>query len=88
MLHSRPQHRRTRLYFPSPYLIQRPKDLAESLIGANPEGDESGDRGLKLGKLLPGQKCKMGWYKVPCSSFYYAPSSLDPILIDRGIKEP
>ena len=58
------------------------------LAGADPEGDERGDRGLKVGKLIPGQKCKMGWYKVPCSSFDYAPASLDPILLDRGVKEP
>ena len=39
----------------SPYLIERPKDLSESLAGADPEGDESRDRRLKLGKLIPGQ---------------------------------
>ena len=30
---------------------------------------------------------KMGWYKVPQSIFDYAPSVIDPILTDRGIKE-
>ena len=27
-------------------------------------------------------------YKVPCSPFDYAPSSLDPVLVDRHVKEP
>ena len=30
----------------------------------------------------------MGWYKVPRSSFDYAPAALDLILMDQGIKEP
>ena len=68
----------------SPYLVQRPNDLSESLTGTDPEGDKSGHCRLKLGKLILGQKYKMGWYKVPCLSFDYAPATLDPILVDRG----
>ena len=30
----------------SPYLVQRPNDFSESLAWADPEGKESGDRGL------------------------------------------
>ena len=49
--------------------------------------DESGDKPLKLGKFLPPQKTKMGWYKVPRSIFDYAPAILDPLLSDLGVKE-
>ena len=71
----------------SPYLVQRPSDLSEALAGADPESEEGGDWGLKVGKLLPGQKVQMGWYKVPRSSFDYAPATLDSVLVDRGVKE-
>ena len=54
----------------------------------DPEGEESSERVLKLGRLLPGQKYKMGWYKVPCMAYDYAPATVDTILMDRGIKEP
>ena len=30
----------------------------------------------------------MGWYKVPRSSFDYAPASLDSVLVDHGGKGP
>ena len=30
----------------------------------------------------------MGWYKVPRSSFDYAPALLDTVLVNRGVKEP
>ena len=73
--------------FHSPFLVQRSSDLSEALAGADPESEEGSDRGLKVGKLLPGQKVKMGWYKVPCAPFDYAPSSLDSVLVDKSMKE-
>ena len=39
-----------------------------------------------MGRLIPNQKMKMGWYKVPQSIFDYAPSAIDPVLMDMGIK--
>ena len=72
----------------SPYLVQQPSDLSESLAGADSESEESGDRDLKVCNLIPGQKVKMGWYKVPRCSFDYAPALLDSILVNRGVKEP
>ena len=51
-------------------------------------GDTGGDQGLEVGKLIQGYKVQMGWYKVPCSAFDYAPASLDPVLVDRGVEEP
>ena len=72
----------------SPFLVQRPRDLSESLAGIDTEGEESSDRGLKLGRLIQGHKFKMGWYKIPRSSFDYAPASIDTVLMDRGVKEP
>ena len=71
----------------SPYLVQWPRDLSESIVGTDTEGEESGDRGLKLGRLIQGQKYKMGWYKVPCTFFDYAPAALNTVLVDRGVKE-
>ena len=54
----------------SPYLAQRPKDLSDSLADTDTESEDTGgDRGLKIGKLIQGYKVKMGWYKVPRSSF-------------------
>ena len=49
----------------SPYLTKRPRELSDTLAGMDTEGEESSERALKLGRLLPGQKYKMGWYKVP-----------------------
>ena len=62
----------------SPDLTQRPSDA---------EVEETRERALKAGKLLPNPKVKMGWYKVPRSSFDYAPASLDPVLVELGVKE-
>ena len=73
----------------SPYLEQQTKVLSDSLVGTDTElEDTSGDRGLKVGKLIQGIKVKMGWYKVSRSSFDYAPASIDQVLVDRGVKEP
>ena len=30
---------------------------------------------------------KMGWYKVPKSSFDYAPAALDPVFTDLGVNQ-
>ena len=67
----------------SPFLQQRPKDLSDILAGVDGEG-----KPLKMGRFLPPQKTKMGWYKVPCSVFDYAPTTLDPSLMELGSKEP
>ena len=40
-----------------------------------------------MGKLILNQMMKMAWYKVPCSSFDYAPAIIDPFLTDLGVKE-
>ena len=71
-----------------PYLTKRPRELSDTLTGMDREGEESSERALKLGRLLPGQKYKMGWYKVPRMSFDCAPATVDMILTDRGVKEP
>ena len=65
----------------SPYLVQRPSDLSDTLAGTDPDVEDGNDEGVKVGKLIPKQKMKMGWYKVPRSIFYYAPSVVDPVLI-------
>ena len=48
-------------------------NLLVILAGTDPDNKEGGERGLKVGRLIPNQKMKMGWYKVPRSSFDYAP---------------
>ena len=66
----------------SPYLTKWPRELSEALAGMDAEGDESSEQALKLGRLLQGQKYKMGWYKVPRISYDYAPATMDPVLMD------
>ena len=56
------------------------------LAGTDAEAEETGERALKVGKL-PNPKVKMGWHKVPCSNFDYAPASLNPVLVQLGVKE-
>ena len=53
----------------------------------DPDSEEGRDQALKIGKFLPPQNTKMGWYKVQRSSFDYTPCNLDPILSDLGVKE-
>ena len=72
----------------SPFLTKRHKELSEILKGADTDGEESADRALKPGKLLPVLKAKMGWYKVPRMSYDYAPATIDSLLTERGVKEP
>ena len=73
----------------SPYLTQRPSDLSNILAGRDRDNEDCRDKGLKVGKFLPPQKTKMGWYKVPRANFdyRYVPASLNPLLADLGVKE-
>ena len=63
----------------SSFLVDHPQELSDALRGSDVDGDETSDKGPKF---------KMGWYRVPRTSFDYVPASLDSILIDRGVKEP
>ena len=55
----------------SPYLPHRPSELSGILASNDPETEEMGERAIKVGKLLPNPKVKMGWYRVMRSSFDY-----------------
>ena len=70
-----------------PFLKQRPADLSDCLKDIDQELHKSGDKSLKPGHLIPNPSVQMGWYKVPRSAFDYALSSVNPILMDVGMKE-
>ena len=70
------------------FLTERPQEFSQMLVGVDTEGDESRDKAYNSGKMLPILKAKMGWYKVPCQSFYYGPATLDSLMYERGVKEP
>ena len=72
----------------SPFLTKRHRELSETLKGMDTDGEESSNKALNPGRLLPAMKAKMGWYKVPRMSYDYGPATIDTILADRGVKEP
>ena len=44
----------------SPYLVQRPSDLSDTLAGTDPNVEDGSDRDLKVDKFIPNQTMKMG----------------------------